>query len=535
MYSPPKLKAVTLVSSLSLLTGIFVIIGWEFHLVYLLNFFPEYVSLKFNAALCFVLLGIALLLTQFQIKKYDTIISLVLSFLILLIGILTLSQTLFHFNTGLDQFFMADKTSITKKHPFPGRMAADTAICFVLFGLATSGFSTKNRLFLNMSQYLLHAVTAISAMSIISYLYGLSLFYNFYFANSMALYTAILLFFLSVIASLLHPVLGITGLFTGKLVGNTMARRVFMLIVFVVIVFGALRIESKRYQLFSEQTGISLLVICFIWLGLALIWHTANWLNKFDKDRHDAEEEVNVMNEELEKRVEERSVKLLKLLEKFRESESKFRTAFEHSAIGMALVSLKGKWLKVNKRLCDMVGYREQELLSMSFHDLTHPEDKAQIDVMEALKSKNEPYRIEKRYICKNGAVVWVSVNIATVIDKKGGPIYFVSQFEDITERKKAEQHLKTAYKQIKDHVNSIKEIAWKQSHLIRSPLANLKGLMAILNDDPSDKETIKYIQTELERLDEVIIDMAEDASNKGAIQIVVKKRSLNSSSKQLV
>src|ERR1700733_13258797 len=136
MYSPPKLKAVTLVSSLSLLTGIFVIIGWEFHLVYLLNFFPEYVSLKFNAALCFVLLGAALLLTQFQIKKYDTMISLVLSFLIILIGVLSVSQSLFHFNTGLDQFFMADKTSITNKHPFPGRMAADTAICFVLFGLA---------------------------------------------------------------------------------------------------------------------------------------------------------------------------------------------------------------------------------------------------------------------------------------------------------------------------------------------------------------------------------------------------------------
>ena len=263
-------------------------------------------------------------------------------------------------------------------------------------------------------------------------------------------------------------------------------------------------------------------------MGLALIWHTANWLNKFDKDRHDAEEEVNVMNEELEKRVEERSVKLLKLLEKFRESETKFRTAFEHSAIGMALVSLKGKWLKVNKRFCDMIGYREHELLSMSFHDLTHPDDKAEIDIMDkALKNKNEPYSVEKRYLCKNGAIVWVSVNIATVIDKKGGPIYFVSQFEDITERKKAERHLKTAYKQIQNHVNSIKEIAWKQSHLIRSPLANLKGLVDILKDDPSDKETIKYIQTELERLDEVIMDMAEDACNKGVIQIVVKKRSL--------
>ena len=162
----------------------------------------------------------------------------------------------------------------------------------------------------------------------------------------------------------------------------------------------------------------------------------------------------------------------------------------------MALVSVKGKWLKVNKRMCNLVGYRERELLSMSFADLTHPEDQTiHHDVIDhALKNKNEAYRVEKRYVCKNGTTVWVSINIATVTNKKGGPLYFVSQFEDITERKKAEQRLKTAYRQIQDHVNSIQEIAWKQSHLIRSPLANLKGLVNILNDNPADKEALTYI-----------------------------------------
>jgi len=291
------------------------------------------------------------------------------------------------------------------------------------------------------------------------------------------------------------------------------------------------RVESIRRRLFSEQTGIALLVVCFIWLGLALIWHTANWLNKFDTRRRDAEEEVKAMNEELEKRVEDRSASLRRLLEKLRESESKFRAAFEHSAMGMALVSLQGQWLKVNKRLCDMVGYRERELLSMSFNALNRPGDQAvNLDAMHhAVTSENEVYRVEKRYICKNGTVVWVCINLAAVTYKKGGPIYFVSQFEDITERKKAERHLKKAYKQIQDHINSLKDIAWKQSHLMRSPLANLKGLAEILKDDPSDREAIKYMQIELERLDGVIIEMAEDAYGKGATQIVVKKRSLDS------
>ena len=92
-----------------------------------------------------------------------------------------------------------------------------------------------------------------------------------------------------------------------------------------------------------------------------------------------------------------------------------------------------------------MVGYREQELLSMSFLDLTHPDDHTtHLDVMDkALTSKNEAYRVEKRYICKNGAVVWVSINLAAVTNKKGGPIYFVSQFEDINPSAKSRTALK--------------------------------------------------------------------------------------------
>jgi signal transduction histidine kinase len=168
---------------------------------------------------------------------------------------------------------------------------------------------------------------------------------------------------------------------------------------------------------------------------------------------------------------------------------------------------------------------------------LAYPPDEAveHAEILDiALQHKDGAYKSEKRYICKNGAVVWVSVNLATVLDKKGGPIYFVGQFEDISERKIAEEHLKNAYQQIEDHVRSIHDIAWKQSHLIRSPLANLQALIALLKDDPSGKETLDHIETELQRLDNVILEMAEDASAIGAVQIAVKKRILKLPIKQL-
>jgi len=533
----PNVSALIFTSLLGLATAVAVMAGWVFDLSPLLSVFSHYATMKFNTALCFALLSAALLLTQLPARRYKMSVFLILSFSVTGIAAVSVSQYLFPVSGGIDQLLLIDKVSIAQHYPYPGRMSVNTALSFMLFGLSLIGFSTQKRALVTISQYLLHIVSVISGLSLVGYLYALPLFYQLYFDSSMAVHTALLFFLLSLSASLLRPVAGLAGLFTGTRIGNSMARRVFLFIICIIIVFGAVRTGMRQYSWFSARIALSLLVICFMAFGLALIWHTAGWLNKFDSLRHDAEEEIKVMNELLEKRVEERSGKLRKLLAKLRESEIKFRAAFEHSAMGIALVSLKGKWLKVNKRLCDIVGYREQELLSMSFHDLTGDEDgDAHLEVInEALKNKDATYRIEKRYKCKNGATAWVSINIAAATDKKGGPVYFVSQFEDITERKKAEKHLKDAYKRIQDHVETIKEIAWKQSHLIRSPVANLKGLVEILQTDPAEKDTLKYVQLELERLDAVILEMAEDACSNGATEVVVKKRCLTFPASKLI
>ncbi|MFI5137666.1 MAG: PAS domain S-box protein [Sphingobacteriales bacterium] len=439
MYSLQKNKTITITGLLGIVTGIVVIIGWLFSLPGLETIYPHYVSMRFNTALCFVLLGAALITTQVESNKYNKLIFLVLSITLTVFSALSLSQDIFHFNSGIDQLFVADKLSIAEKYPFPGRMAINVSCCFALCGLALVGFSIKNQLVNILSQYFLHLVTAISSVAIIGYLYGLSLFYKLTFVSSMAIHSAVLLFLISIIATLLRPSLGITNLFTGQLVGNKMARRLFVLMVLMVLVFGALRIQSERNKILSSAVGVSFLAVCFIFVSLLLIWYTASHLNRIDLKRYEAEEEITVMNEELEERVAGRSAELLDLLEKFKESESRFRTAFEFSAIGMALVSLEGKWLKVNKSLCGMLGYSEHELLSMTFMDITYPADlEESVKTKEkSIASESEPSRVEKRYVRKNGTIVWASVNMATVKDNNGRPQYLVSQVEDITERKK--------------------------------------------------------------------------------------------------
>lgn len=128
-----------------------------------------------------------------------------------------------------------------------------------------------------------------------------------------------------------------------------------------------------------------------------------------------------------------------------------------------------------------------------------------------ALQGNNINYEID--YPQPDGSVFWYYVRLFPITGENKQVLGMLMALYDITERKNAEQDLKTAYEHIQNHINSIKEMAWKQSHLIRGPLANLKGLAAMLDEDKADPKVIDHIQSELDRMDSIIIEMAEDAS----------------------
>ena len=129
----------------------------------------------------------------------------------------------------------------------------------------------------------------------------------------------------------------------------------------------------------------------------------------------------------------------------------------------------------------------------------------------EALSGNNINYEVD--YLQPDGSVLWHYVRLFPITNDNKEILGMLMALYDITERKNAEQDLKNAYARIQGHINSIKDMAWKQSHLIRSPLANLKGLTEMLKDDPSDSEIFEHLQSELHRMDTIIIEMAEDAS----------------------
>ena len=125
-----------------------------------------------------------------------------------------------------------------------------------------------------------------------------------------------------------------------------------------------------------------------------------------------------------------------------RESEERFRATFEHAAVGAAQVGIDGRWLRVNRRLCEIVGYTHDEMLGMTFADITHPEDlEADLEQTRAmLRGESQTYTMEKRYVRKDGPTVWVNLTVSLVREASGEPRYFIAVVEDISERKRIEE-----------------------------------------------------------------------------------------------
>jgi diguanylate cyclase (GGDEF)-like protein/PAS domain S-box-containing protein len=129
-----------------------------------------------------------------------------------------------------------------------------------------------------------------------------------------------------------------------------------------------------------------------------------------------------------------------------RETEEHFRNAFDYAAIGMALVSPQGAWLRVNPSLCELVGYTEDELLTSNFKSITHKDDVGNdlANLYRLMQGELPTCQGEKRYVSKSGEIVWVLNNVSLVRDADDQPVHFIFQIQDITERKRAEAALQS-------------------------------------------------------------------------------------------
>lgn len=138
--------------------------------------------------------------------------------------------------------------------------------------------------------------------------------------------------------------------------------------------------------------------------------------------------------------------------------EERFRNAFEHAVIGMALLGLDGRFLTVNPSLCGIAGYTAQELLATNFQAITHPDDLANDleEMRQMLDGDILSYEVERRLTMRRGGEAWVLLSVSLVRDDAGVPQYFLAQLQDITKRKHAEDELHNAHEKLKAWVGEL-------------------------------------------------------------------------------
>ncbi|WP_167619686.1 PAS domain S-box protein [Maribellus sediminis] len=207
---------------------------------------------------------------------------------------------------------------------------------------------------------------------------------------------------------------------------------------------------------------------------------------------------------------------LLKAIEKSEESETKFRSAFENSGVGMCLVSLSGHFLKINKALTNILGYSEEELLNLTFQEITHPDD-LQLDLNllnETIEGKRTNYFIVKRYMNKSENIVHANLHVSLVRNSKNEPLFFVSQIENITKQKEYELELISAKEKAEESDRLKTAFLLNVSHEIRTPMNGILGFIELLNQPGLNEQErsgfVDIIHKSGDRLMNTINDIVE-------------------------
>ncbi|MGA2914547.1 MAG: PAS domain S-box protein [Sedimentisphaerales bacterium] len=401
------------------LGGAIVLIGWVLDIPVLKSISPDFVAMKANAAICFILIGLSLWMSQTKWQGNRTVLGIarLYAFIVFLIGFLTFWEYMLGWDFGIDQLLFKESATAVLTSA-PGRMAFNTSVIFVIIAIALfmTGFETA--FFPWLAQLLVIPAGIISLLSFVGYLYGASpLYIGLKFSTAMAVHTCVL-FLMSCIGCLfVKPRRGLMKNISSDNYGGMMLRRILPVVIVIPLVLGWFKIYGVKTGLLGNEFGVSFVAICNLFIISLFVYILSVHLNRLDAKRKQTEKVL-------------------------RDSEVRYKTLFSTAVEGILVADVQKKqFLHCNPAICRMLGYTEEELIHLNVGDI-HPKEALDhvLAEFEALVRGKKKFT-EVPCLCKDGTIFDASISASgIVIDGRECSLGF---FTDITERKRAEEAVK--------------------------------------------------------------------------------------------
>lgn len=478
-YHPTKyLPFIGASGLLIIITGIVVMFGWVYHIDILTTVRPGYAAMKFNTAISLILLSNAmLLLIPAQDKVKWVYISKIFSALAFFIGAWSFIQFFMNHSYNINTLFF----SHDENHHHDFIMSPHTAFCISGVGLSIFLAKAKRIYLRKICQYVLHVTTLIAFAVLVGYLYGVPELQKLSMMSSMAVHTSIALILLSVSASLINPALGITGIFTGTMIGHMMARRLFFSLLAGILLAGYLRIFSHRYGLVSVEFGISLLTVSFCVITLILIWIVSSILNRAHRRLQAAKENL--------------------------------RRVVEAAPYALVMSDKAGMIYEVNSKTKEMFGYKPGELkyknVAMLVPSYFREEwMKKRTSFLESPAVKHYGFDDEIPALRKDGTVFPIEIVLTPIKTDDG--VKILSFVSDITARKANENIITKQLIELQSKNQELEQFNYISSHDLQEPLRTLLNYIQLLEEDypdlnPEVLEHLKVMEASVKRMSTVV------------------------------
>ncbi|TRX12175.1 PAS domain S-box protein [Flavobacterium gawalongense] len=383
------------------------------------------VSMKVNTALCFILSGFTLwILNEEKQNSLKKMYSILFPSVMILIGLLTLGEYLFEINFGIDEFLFKEETRATATSD-PGRMSPITAFCFILSGISLM-LLYRNKAF-QMFQLLSLAVFALALLTLIGYAYAVNDFQGGMASfTKMAIHTSVAFVFLSVGMLFSKSDKGIMSIFTNDGIAGITTRKLLPVIIFTPLILGWLRLIGQQAGYYGTELGVALFSFITILILMTVVFVISGTLLSIDRKRKNAE-------------------KHLKEFEHF----------FNNSNDLSCIANMEGYFEIINPQFVNVLGYSEKELLEHPYFYFIHP-DNLDTTTQEMGKANDGGNILNfiNRYRKKDGSYLWLEWH--STFNPITGKVYAIAR--DITERKKAEEQLFIANKELESYILQLAE-----------------------------------------------------------------------------